>query len=316
MARGDKPYYRVEVPFVEGPEFFNLSSDAWKLYSFLMARCISTHRTTIYQVNYRYLASHTGLSYQRIPSALRELADCPYGKDGQHLTNLVPTGDQQETNGLPTTDQFSISIEGMARNNPKYQWSDSPLVPHTIPIESPLRGEEHRGAENIPPTPQGGAKFEDENEPIEKVKIDLHMDAFAAMKKRYPFATNEAGKKIYRSDWRRAESEWKKIMRDGKVSPDQILRALDHYAATTEARYVCGAERFLTKKLDDALREADPLDTFDPDDRMTPEEEEYARKAEAGNWQADEIAFWARLTPEQKAERLAAIERAHGRKLP
>jgi hypothetical protein len=171
-------------------------------------------------------------------------------------------------------------------------------------------------AEKNPPTPpMGGEKFEDENEPSEKVKIDLHMDAFAAMKKRYPFATNEAGKKIYRSDWRRAESEWKKIMRDGKVSPDQILRALDHYAATTEARYVCGAERFLTKKLDDALREADPLDTFDPDDRMTPEEEEYARKAEAGNWQADEIAFWAKMTPEKKAERLAAIERAHGRKV-
>ena len=268
MARGDKPYYRVEVPFVEGPEFCTLSAEAWKLYSFLMARCVSTHRTTIYQLSYRYLASHTGLNYQRIPSALEELARCPYGKEGQPLVNYTPTTTQQRTNDTPMTHLFSINIEGMARNNARYQWSDSPHDPHTPPIGSPLIGPERTGEDiNIPPTPQGGDVPEEPTskpkpETTKKPTVDFHMDQFEIFREKYPIATDDRGRTSYRSNWTKAEEEWRKLMRKN-FDPSLILQAEARYAADTNSQYVCAAERFLKNKLTDALRVSDPPTAHD-----------------------------------------------------
>jgi|GEM_PF-5958839 len=155
MARGDKPYFRVEVAFVNSAEFLRLSPEALKLYLFLSARCIENRRPAVYHVDHSYLAAHTGLSYQRIPSALKELGFCLYGKEGQPLTYTEATTNQPSTNADPTGSLLTIYVKSVERNNPNFKWSDSPLVPHSFPTRSPLIVSEQNREETPTPSGQG-----------------------------------------------------------------------------------------------------------------------------------------------------------------
>lgn len=179
MARGDKEYFRVEVAFVGSPEFVRMSGEARKVYDVLMARCIQTRRTVLYGLDHRWLAGASGLTWQRVPSALAELGRCLCGKDKLPLVSVQPEGNL-----------FTIKVEGMDRNNPKFKWSDSPFNPQSKSFTPLKNGAERSGTERngelSPPaskpkrTDPKNKKPKPETNPNIKTFIDWYFDEHLA----------------------------------------------------------------------------------------------------------------------------------------
>jgi hypothetical protein len=215
MARGDKEYFRTEVAFVDGPEFRRLTPEAYKLYTVLEARCIITRRTVLYGLDASWLAAASGLNYQRVTVGLRLLAGCLYGKDQQPLINYYSIG------GL-----YTIKVEGIDRNNPKFQFSESPYDPHKKPNGALLterNGTERNGADIYP----------------QKTKTGKSQPDTGWEKYRETYQT-PAG----RSTWKKAREKWNALVAGG-MDPDTILRAAVNYCLENKPQFRKAAERWL-----------------------------------------------------------------------